>query len=659
MDDKNQKAVSQYLKQLQSFKSSSHSHESPSQQPLRKKTVDLMERNKKTLSLFILLPVLLLCRSDECPSLPQNLTCYTDFNRIITCLWNSRYVSDDTACTIHAQNKCLDRPYSASCHLKSVDISRPALKKCSLIFEMENTFLSFDELSLNLSCNQMKSVITSFMPSYHIKVNPPAEPKVNFTSVSWLSQVPEHERISSYRSEVQWKKQDQSWSDPAVHRKLGIQCGQECKAELEPDLLIQGERYEARVRVRSVKPQPEGAWSDWSPTASWESPLGKIKPTSGITFVVPVTIVGVVVLLAGLLLSTHKTTRVYIVKKIKGPPIPDPGKSFLQEIQSGFTSEYFHSFVTPVEIITVELTSPVDAVVAYKPDEKMVLNKGSYDSTSSSFSNPSYSELCSPPPISSLTAGNLKPCAADTPYGPVGAQGEGKSTEQKSDEAREKEKETLMLLLKGSSNSEPVQVISDYEKTERLDNDRFRLQSLDSGMYKCEEVSEESMEADSINMTDSHDEESEGEEKKEGGNEQKADFQRLFGSSGGVFGKFIQVCSDYERVEKQQADSPKLPSLDSGVSSSGEEQLSQDEGMEDADKSTESTRFLFPPHPPSALPCSLLSFPQLPLNLPGPRLSPALHLQPGHMTQGFALTSAGRSVEPSGDGYMPVKQEEG
>ncbi|XP_063331206.1 interleukin-2 receptor subunit beta-like [Pelmatolapia mariae] len=561
-----------------------------------------MERNKKTLSLFILLPLLLLCRSDECPSLPENLTCYTDYNKIITCLWNSKYVSDDTACTIHAQFTSSRLSYSASCDLKPVDISRPALKTCSLIFEIEYAFLSFHVLSLNLNCNQMKqSVITSFKPSCHIKVNPPAEPKVYFTSVSWLSQVPEHERISSYRSELQWKKQDQSWSDPAVHKKPGIQCKQECKiqpgckAELEQDLLMQGERYEARVRVRSVKPQPEGAWSDWSPTASWESQVGKIKPTSGNTFVVPVTIVCLVVLLAGLLLSTHKTTRVYMVKKIKGRPIPDPGKSFLREIQSGFPSGYFHSFLKPVEMITVELTSPVDAAVAYKPDEEMVLNKGSYDSTSSSFTNPSYSELCSPPPISSLTAGNLKPCAADTPYGPVGAQGEGKSTEQESDEAREKEKEMLMLLLKGSSNSEPVQVISDYEKTERLDNDRFRLQS--------EEVSEESMEADSINMTDSHDEEPEGEEEKEGGNEQKADFQRLFGSSRGVFGKFIPVCSDYERVEKQQADSPELPSLDSGVSSSGEET--------------------------------------------------------GHMTQGFALLSAGRSVEPSGDGYMLVKQEEG
>uniref|UniRef100_A0AAZ1XUQ4 Interleukin-2 receptor subunit beta N-terminal domain-containing protein n=1 Tax=Oreochromis aureus TaxID=47969 RepID=A0AAZ1XUQ4_OREAU len=283
MDDKNQKAVSQYLKQLQSFKSSSHSHESPSQQPLRKKTVDLMERNKKTLSLFILLPVLLLCRSDECPSLPQNLSCYTDYNRNITCLWNSRNVSNDTACTIHAQHNSRKISYSASCHLKPVDVSRPALKKCSLIFEMEYTFLSSHELSLNLNCNQMKSGITSFKPSCRIKVNPPAEPKVNFTSVSWLSQVPEHERISSYRSELQWKKQDQSWSDPTVQKNLDIQCEDECKAELEPDKLIQGERYEARVHVRSVKPQPEGAWSDWSPTASWESPVGTIKPPSDLS----------------------------------------------------------------------------------------------------------------------------------------------------------------------------------------------------------------------------------------------------------------------------------------------------------------------------------------------------------------------------------------
>lgn len=460
--------------------------------------------------------------------------------------------------------------------------------------------------------------------------------------------------IDLYKSELQLKQQDQSWSDPAVQKKIGIQCEHECTAELKPDLLIRDKRYEARVRVQSIFGSHEGAWSDWSPTASWVSPVGKIKPPSGVpTRVVYISVAGVVVLLAVVLFSTNKTW-VYVVKTITGPPIPDPGKSFLQDVhfKRVFTSESFHS-LKPVEMITVELTSSVDAVTACRPDEKILINKGSYDSTSSSFSNPSYSELCTPP-ISSLSAGNLKPCATDTPYGPVGTQGEGKSTEQESNEGREKEHEMVKSLLKGSSNSEPVQVISDYEKSEKLNVHRFRLQSLDSGMSSCEEVSEESMEADSMNMTDSHDEDQEGEDEKEGENEQKAGFQKLFG---GKSDKFIQVCSDYERVEKPPADSPELPSLDSGVSSGGEEQMSQDESMEDVDKSTESTHFLFPPHPPKALPCSLLSFPQLPLNLCGPGLRPALQLQPSPMLQGFALMSAGRSLEPSGDGYMPVKRE--
>ncbi|XP_030594034.1 uncharacterized protein LOC115786128 [Archocentrus centrarchus] len=616
-----------------------------------------MERDKKSLSLFILLPLLLVCRTDACPSLPDNLTCYNDYSKNITCLWNSTYVTDrtDAVCTIHAKYQARYLSYSASCHLEPVDISRPALKMCSLIFKSDHTFSSFHVLSFNLSCNHMKPVITSYKPSCHIRVNPPGRPEVNFTTISWLSQLTEHSMIVLYKTEVQWKQQDQSWSDPAVQKNTGIQCEHKCEADLKKDFLIQDERYEARVRVRSVIESREGAWSDWSPTVSWVSPVGNRKPPSGVpTRVVFISVAGVVVLLTVVLFSTNKNW-VYVVKMITGPPIPDPGKSFLHDVQfkSVFTSESFHSFLKPVEIITVELTSSVDAVTACRPDEKIVINKGSYDSTNSSFSNPSYSELCTPP-ISSLSAGNLKPCATDTPYGPVGTQGQGKRTEQESNEGREKEHEMVKLLLKGSSNSEPVQVISDYEKSEKLNIDRFRLQSLDSGMSSCEEASEDSMEADSMNMTDSHDEDPEGEDEKEGENEQKAGFQKLFG---GKSDKFIQVCSDYERVEKPPADSPELPSLDSGVCSGGEEQMSQDESMEDVDKSTESTHFLFPPHLPRALPCSLLSFPQLPLKLCGPGLRPALQLQPSPMLQGFTLMSAGRSLEPSVDGYMPVKQE--
>ncbi|XP_030597871.1 interleukin-2 receptor subunit beta-like isoform X2 [Archocentrus centrarchus] len=272
-----------------------------------------MERDKKSLSLFILLPLLLVCRTDACPSLPDNLTCYNDYSKNITCLWNSTYVTDrtDAACTIHAKYQARYLSYSASCHLEPVDISRPALKTCSLIFKSDHTFSSFHVLSFNLSCNHMKPVITSYKPYCHIRVNPPGRPEVNFTTISWLSQLTEHSMIDLYKSEVQWKQQDQSWSDPAVQKNIGIQCEHKCEAELKEDFLIRGERYEARVRVQSVIESREGAWSDWSPTASWVSSAGKIKPPLGIAYVVTIIVVGVVMSLAVMFLLTKKTGSAY------------------------------------------------------------------------------------------------------------------------------------------------------------------------------------------------------------------------------------------------------------------------------------------------------------------------------------------------------------
>lgn len=56
-------------------------------------------------------------------------------------------------------------------------------------------------------------------------------------------------------------------------------CDWVCITELDPDLLIQDERYEARVRVQPGGYSPNSIWSDWSPTASWVSPIGRTKPT--------------------------------------------------------------------------------------------------------------------------------------------------------------------------------------------------------------------------------------------------------------------------------------------------------------------------------------------------------------------------------------------
>lgn len=327
-----------------------------------------------------------------------------------------------------------------------------------------------------------------------------------------------------------------------------------------------------------------------------------------------------------------------------------------------FDIEIMDSFLKPVDIVSVEVSSAVDAILLNSPEvalqEKMRV-ESSYESTSSSFSNPSYSQL-SPPlaHVSLLTAGNLKPCNADSPYGPVSSQGEGRKAEEDKDDEEESREEIRKLLSEGNSIKEPMPVISDYEKVERPQVERFRLQSLDSGVCSGEEVSQESLEVDSINVSD---EDPEGKEEETQGEDRKeVDFQKLLKGIGGVLDKgSIQVCSGYEQVQRPQGDSPELDSLDSVISSGDEEQASQEESLEDAVQPTESTSLLFsPPLHSSALACALPSFTPLPLNFSAAALSPDLGPLPIQILGRMALMSTSMPVEPSGDGYMPVRHEQ-
>ncbi|XP_028446389.1 uncharacterized protein LOC114563754 isoform X1 [Perca flavescens] len=641
-----------------------------------------MERYKKTPVLFLLLALLCDCAAGN-PLCFHNsvsdLTCYTDYNSTITCVWNSTYVSDqpDNVCTI--QSKGRSKFHSSSCNLEPADVSRPMPKKCVLIYKREGNFVTNHQLSIHLSCSPAKQILSiSFTPACHIKLDPPRQPDIISTTVSWSTRLTPkpHGRIDSYSSQLQWKQKDVSWSDPSV-KIIDTQCEYNCTAELDPNQIIQAERYQARTRVKAIAEDTESMWSDWSPTTSWVSQIGRTKqppppsdPTGGVFCIVAAATVFAVFLVV-IHIKTDKTTWVYIAKRIKGPPLPNPANSFLNDanfqnwLSPYFTSESFQSFLKPVDIVSVEVTSTVDAVAPCGPEaallEKM-RSESSHTSTSSNFTNPSYSQLCPPPPppppVSSLTAGNLAPCATDTPYGPVGSQGEGNNAEQDR-EVRGKEVEIRQLLSKGSNNSEPMPVISDYEKAEKLQVECFRLQRLDSGVCSGEEVSQESFEADSINLTDSHEDGPEGEEQMEGGNGKEVDLQKLFGGSVDILGKgSIQVCSGYEQVQKLPADSPELWSLDSDIGSGGEEQMSQEESLEDIGKSTESTSLLPSPSPSSVLSYSLPSFTPLPLNFSGPGLSPALQPLPSHLLERIALISIKRSVEPSGDGYMPVRQEQ-
>ncbi|KAM6940225.1 uncharacterized protein FYW49_014386 [Xenentodon cancila] len=277
-------------------------------------------------------------------------------------------------------------------------------------------------------------------------------------------------------------------------------------------------------------------------------------------------------------IKNKKSTWIIVLKRISGQTLPNPAKS--ENIHSWlnpyFTSESFYS-LKPEKFDSLEVSSTKDALKPYGLDVKMLKNEMICKSTGSSFSNPSYSELCSSP-VSSLTAGNLEPCEVDSPYGPAAGQGGGNISNLDSDDVAEK----LKLLSNTIGNAEPVQVITDYEKIENLQHEHL-IESVDSDMCPCEVITQtqELMEGDSIKETRRHDTWTLCKEEKEGRDGKVIDFQRIFRSSGGIFGKeSLQVCSDYEQVQMRQDNSPELPSMDSGVSSGGEEHESQEESVE-------------------------------------------------------------------------------
>lgn len=214
------------------------------------------------------------------------------------------------------------------------------------------------------------------------------------------------------------------------------------------------------------------------------------------------------------------------------------------------------SFSKPGDVVSMEVTSAVDAVAPCGLEVAL-----SEKLRGESFSNPSYSH----------PAGTLAPCAADTPYAAVGG--------------RDHPAEISLLLSRGCGS---VPVVSDYERAEEVLVERARLQSLDSGVCSGEEVSQESLEADSINAA-------EGEEAAGGG---WVDFRKLLAGGGSV-----PVCSGYERVPELLA---------------GEEELKA---------SSESTGLLLPRPPLPHILCRVALGP-------------------------IALMSSGSPLEPCGDGYM-------
>ncbi|KAM3623444.1 uncharacterized protein V6R79_011307 [Siganus canaliculatus] len=232
-------------------------------------------------------PLLLLClavpficpvETKDCPAiLHEDLTCYNDYNNTIACTWNSTSMSvpPESVCTLFVQ-KPGNSKYRSSCDLKPADQARPSLRTCLVEFDVMWRFQSFDKLTFDLSCSTVNlSWKMTYWPICHIKLNPPPKPHVNYTTVSWLPQVGKL-RIRNYNCELQWKRADQSWNEIQAKENISTQCDWNCKTELYSDDLIQGEMYEARIRVQDA--YLLSTWSNWSPTTTWVSSVGKPFP---------------------------------------------------------------------------------------------------------------------------------------------------------------------------------------------------------------------------------------------------------------------------------------------------------------------------------------------------------------------------------------------
>lgn len=247
-----------------------------------------------------------------------------------------------------------------------------------------------------------------------------------------------------------------------------------------------------------------------------------------------------------------------------------------------WSSESYYFPSKQVDIVPVEVASPQDVVspcgLYAALQEKMKKSQQCYES--SNFSNPSYTHPCSPPAISPSSTSNLDACDADAPYGPVGCQ----RAEENGDDAHGNL--VLRQLLCRGSDGGPVPVVLEYEKVESQERRlSLKCHDLDSG---CGQESRERMPGSG----------GIGPDKVAGQTAEadKIDFQKLFGSTRILNEGSIQVCSGYEQVQKLQRDSRELSSLDSGVSSGVEDQVSQEEeSLEDTD--TESNHLLYSPPP--------------------------------------------------------------
>ncbi|XP_043090640.1 uncharacterized protein LOC122341356 [Puntigrus tetrazona] len=236
----------------------------------------------------------------------EGLACVSDYVTDISCVWWNSTVSSDQRCVLGG--KCdIKRCVSRSCELLPLSNQSPSRRSCSL---------SFDK--------------------HVVKTQPPDMPTVSEDRITWSKGSNFPEAIKSYEFQLQVKALHTSWETATLRN-----CSQENDVQLDHNKLTVGEVYQARVRVKPVEPLDHGyfrgEWSDWSPTVSWRSEIGKppMKPRYDVSPSVPDDIR--IVLIIGSLILLVLTSLCLVICKLKkskrsikpnNQHVPDPSKYF-------------------------------------------------------------------------------------------------------------------------------------------------------------------------------------------------------------------------------------------------------------------------------------------------------------------------------------------
>ncbi|XP_019717787.1 uncharacterized protein LOC109511270 isoform X4 [Hippocampus comes] len=497
------------------------------------------------------------------------------------------------------------RQYESECVLRPLDArTASSPQTCSLIFGKDSIFQSHHVLRVWINCSK---VAMTYQPACHVKLPAPGKPEINQTTVSWAAA--KQDSMSLYNFQLEWKQADEPWDGASVHREKKS-CKESCRSNLSLDQLSRGTAYEARLRVRASEDDGVASvWSDWSAAARWTSDVGEAAapPADSLWLVLGVTISGTAfaVFLTLLLFRKDKINWVYVFKKIRGPRLPDPGKSSLQNKwpRPPFSSESLQVFLRPVDVLAVMPVGCVETVSLgdprYPRDPGAVLEKMMRKITTVGLFPPASSQLRPPPfPVASLTSGNLKLCAPESPYGTVGAiaDQDGEMTDARK----------LFLEVIGGVGDKATPVISDYEKIEKLQGERSKDDDESGG--QCGGAGRSPLEGVLIKGS-------------------------------------VQVSLDYECIRtRHHHDSPELPGADSGVGGVREEHAGPEVSLEDGEEKAS----CLPCPPGPAGPCGCA--PPLDFHRPTLESLQALLLDATDFTRG--------AVEPSSGGYMSVCQRD-